>query len=71
LKEWASSEQQPQTPKELYNLRHSRARNVVERTFGLLKKKWAILRTESFFGIKDQVTKVHMVLNKTYLNGKI
>jgi hypothetical protein len=39
LKEWASSEQHPQTPKELYNLRHSHARNVVERTFGLFKKK--------------------------------
>ncbi|CAL5009792.1 unnamed protein product [Urochloa decumbens] len=55
LKEWVSSQQQPKTAKELYNLRHSRARNVVERSFGLLKKKWAILRTESFFDIKDQI----------------
>ncbi|CAN6297546.1 unnamed protein product [Urochloa humidicola] len=55
LKEWVSSQQQPQTAKELYNLHHSRARNVVERCFGLLKKKWAILRTESFFDIKDQI----------------
>jgi len=37
-------------------LRHSRARNVIERTFGLWKKKWAILHTQSFFDIKDQVT---------------
>ncbi|XP_073365423.1 uncharacterized protein [Aegilops tauschii subsp. strangulata] len=55
LKEWASSQQQPQTAKELYNLRHSRARNVVERTFGLWKKKWGILRTQSFFDTKDQI----------------
>uniref|UniRef100_A0A453H8A8 DDE Tnp4 domain-containing protein n=1 Tax=Aegilops tauschii subsp. strangulata TaxID=200361 RepID=A0A453H8A8_AEGTS len=55
LKEWASSQLQPQMAKELYNLRHSRARNVVERTFGLWKKKWSILRTQSFFDIKDQV----------------
>ncbi|TVU33266.1 hypothetical protein EJB05_25058, partial [Eragrostis curvula] len=55
LKEWVLSQQQPKTPKELYNLCHSRARNVVERTFGLWKKKWAILREESFFGIKDQI----------------
>ncbi|CAL5067541.1 unnamed protein product [Urochloa decumbens] len=55
LKEWVSSQQQPTTPKELYNLRHSRARNVVERTFGLVKKKWAILRTQNFFGIRDQI----------------
>ena len=66
LKEWVSSQQQPQTDKELYNLRHSRARNVVERTFGLWKKKWAILRIQSFFDIKDQVTSVHMVLNNIW-----
>ncbi|KAL6882103.1 hypothetical protein ACP4OV_011575 [Aristida adscensionis] len=55
LKEWVSSQQQPKTPKELYNLRHSRARNVVERTFGLYEKKWAITREESFFGLTDQI----------------
>lgn len=55
LKEWAASAQKPKTPEELYNLRHSRARNVVERTFGLWKKKWAILRSPSFFNIEDQI----------------
>ena len=55
LKEWAASQQQPKTPKELFNLRHSRARNVVERTFGLWKKKWGILCNQSFFKIEDQV----------------
>ena len=60
LKEWVSSQQQPKTSKELYNLRHSRARNVVERTFGLWKKKWAILGSKSFFDIKDQVTTVYI-----------
>jgi hypothetical protein len=53
LKEWTSSQKQPNTSKELYNLHHSRAINIVDRTFGLAKKKWAILRTGSFFGIKD------------------
>ncbi|XP_051196783.1 protein ALP1-like [Lolium perenne] len=55
LKEWAASILGPQTEKELYNLRNSRARNVVERCFGLLKKKWAILRSCSFFSIEDQI----------------
>ena len=64
LKEWVSSQQQPQNEKELYNLRHSRARNVVERAFGLLKKKWAILRSCSFFDIEDQVTHVHYLQKK-------
>jgi hypothetical protein len=70
LKEWASSQQQPKASKELYNLHHSRARNVVERTFGLAKKNWAILRTRSFFGIKDQVIIMHMVFNDINLNEK-
>ena len=62
LKEWAASAQRPKKAEELYNLRHARARNVVERTFGLWKKRFAILRTASFFDIEDQVTYVHMVL---------
>ena len=56
LKEWVLSQQQPKTPKELHNLHHSRAKNVVERTFGLWKKKWVVLRTQNFFEIHDQVT---------------
>ena len=61
LKEWAASAQQPKKAEELYNLRLARARNVVERTFGLWKKRFAILRAASFFDIEDQVTYVHMV----------
>nr|BAJ99446.1 predicted protein [Hordeum vulgare subsp. vulgare] len=38
LKEWVASQQRHQNEKELYNLRHARARNVVERTFRLLKR---------------------------------
>ncbi|KAL7265388.1 hypothetical protein ACSBR1_003204 [Camellia fascicularis] len=35
-------------------MRHSSARNVIERCFGLLKMRWAILRTYSYFSIKTQ-----------------
>lgn len=33
----------PVCKEELYNLRHAEARNVVERIFGVIKKRWAIL----------------------------
>ena len=54
LKEWVGN-RRPENYKELYNLRHSRARNVIERAFGLLKNRWSILRAPSFFDIKTQV----------------
>ncbi|XP_047331944.1 protein ALP1-like [Impatiens glandulifera] len=37
LNEWSSHDNRPSNYKELFNLRHSLARNSVERTFGLLK----------------------------------
>ncbi|KAL6883505.1 hypothetical protein ACP4OV_010919 [Aristida adscensionis] len=54
LNEWAAQGNNPSTAKELYNLRHASARNVIERTFGLLKMRWAILRTNSYFDFKNQ-----------------
>ncbi|XP_027153599.1 protein ALP1-like [Coffea eugenioides] len=59
LSEWSASGRKPQNFKELFNLRHSIARNVIERTFGLFKKRWAILRDASFFDVKTHV----MIIN--------
>ncbi|KAH1203536.1 Protein ALP1-like [Glycine max] len=53
LNEWIGIT--PQNYKELFNLRHASARNVIERSFGVLKKRWSILRTLSFFDIKTQI----------------
>ncbi|KAL5544075.1 hypothetical protein UlMin_007859 [Ulmus minor] len=53
LSEWIVG-QQPTSPEELFNLRHSSARNVIERCFGVLKNRWAILRSPSFYPIKTQ-----------------
>ncbi|XP_073302307.1 uncharacterized protein [Primulina huaijiensis] len=51
---WGNRACGPQDYKELFNWRHSQARNVIERAFGLLKKRWAILRSPSFYPIKVQ-----------------
>lgn len=44
----------PETAKELFNHRHSSLRNVVERTIGLLKKRFAYLRHQPFHDIDTQ-----------------
>ncbi|KAF4030639.1 DDE superfamily endonuclease [Phytophthora infestans] len=45
LKEWSKASGRPKNGKELFNLRHSKARNVVERVIGVLKRRFKILRT--------------------------
>ncbi|XP_073055113.1 uncharacterized protein [Primulina eburnea] len=51
---WGNRTNAPQNYKELFNWRHSKARNVIERAFGLLKKRWAILRSPCFYPLKTQ-----------------
>nr|GEW88026.1 hypothetical protein [Tanacetum cinerariifolium] len=47
--------QQPRSAEEYFNMKHSKARNVIERCFGLLKGRWKILASLSFFPIGTQV----------------
>ena len=54
LKEWGIGRQAPQTPEELFNLRHTKAWNVIERSFTVLKMRWGILRSASFYPINVQ-----------------
>ncbi|KAL2460913.1 putative harbinger transposase-derived nuclease [Abeliophyllum distichum] len=44
----------PQNSKELFNFRHSSLRNAVERTVGLLKKRFAYLKHQPFHDISTQ-----------------
>lgn len=44
LREQARASQRPQNAKELFNLRHASLRNVIERTFGVLKSRFVILQ---------------------------
>lgn len=51
-----SARNPPRTSRELFNHRHSSLRNVVERAFGVLKKRFPIIAsgTEPTYGIKTQ-----------------
>ncbi|TQD80243.1 hypothetical protein C1H46_034196 [Malus baccata] len=37
---------------EYFNMKDSQVRNVIERCFGFLKRRWAILRSPSYYPIK-------------------
>ncbi|XP_025621643.1 protein ANTAGONIST OF LIKE HETEROCHROMATIN PROTEIN 1-like [Arachis hypogaea] len=54
VREWAQGTRAPRNYQEYFNRKHSSARNVIERCFGLLKKRWSILRSPSFYPIKTQ-----------------
>ena len=53
LTEWMQGHQ-PTTANEYFNMKHSQARNCIERFFGILKARWAILRYKSFYSVKTQ-----------------
>ncbi|KAK6780615.1 hypothetical protein RDI58_022799 [Solanum bulbocastanum] len=48
LRDWQGENPSPQCREELFNMKHARARNAIERTFGLLKGHWGILRSPSW-----------------------
>ncbi|KAK4709834.1 hypothetical protein R3W88_004347 [Solanum pinnatisectum] len=52
LRDWQGENPPPQCREELFNMKHARARNVIERTFGLLKGRWGILRSPSWYSVK-------------------
>jgi DDE superfamily endonuclease len=73
LREQARASCRPETPEELFNLRHAQLRNVVERAFGVLKKRFRILNTAPVgYTLKTQVRIVYALtaLHNFYnLNG--
>ena len=60
LQESARVGLRPRTKEELYNLRHSQVRCVVERAFGRLKNTFQIHRTKPYFGINTQVKVIYV-----------
>lgn len=55
LKEFGDGQQKPQTKEELYNLRHSSLRNVIERAYGAIKFKFPILLHMTSYALADQI----------------
>eukprot|EP00186_Timspurckia_oligopyrenoides_P004376 CAMPEP_0182451530 /NCGR_PEP_ID=MMETSP1172-20130603/43771_1 /TAXON_ID=708627 /ORGANISM="Timspurckia oligopyrenoides, Strain CCMP3278" /LENGTH=332 /DNA_ID=CAMNT_0024649313 /DNA_START=216 /DNA_END=1214 /DNA_ORIENTATION=+ len=55
LKEWRRGIGRPQNMKELFNFRHSSLRNVIERTFGVLKNRFPILKSMTSYDYDFQV----------------
>ncbi|ETV79971.1 hypothetical protein H257_07167 [Aphanomyces astaci] len=55
LKEFARGRQRPQSKEEFFNLRHAQLRNVVERIFGILKKRFLVLVCPVEYNYKFQV----------------
>lgn len=51
LQEFGHGTQVPQNYKEYFNLKHAKARNVIKRAFGILKSRWAILKSPAYYPI--------------------
>ncbi|MFQ6656906.1 hypothetical protein Gotur_026816 [Gossypium turneri] len=51
LNEWRQG-YQPSSLQEFFNMKHASTRNVIERCFGLLKLRWGILRSPSFYLVR-------------------
>ena len=54
LKEWNRANLRPRNSKELFNLRHSSLRNVIERSFGVMKKRFPLLQLMHSYELKFQ-----------------
>ncbi|XP_038885791.1 uncharacterized protein LOC120076083 [Benincasa hispida] len=52
LSNWRGAGNTPTTSGKFFNMKHSSARNIIERAFGLLKGRWAILRGKSIYLIQ-------------------
>lgn len=54
-------QRRPRDYKELFNLRHSQARNAVERIFGIAKLRWRTLAQGCRYPIKTQAAIVYAI----------
>ncbi|KAA0047698.1 retrotransposon protein [Cucumis melo var. makuwa] len=77
LQEWRGPENAPSTSKEFFNMKHSSACNVIERAFGVLKGRWAILWGKSYYPVEVQCHTIlaccllHNLINREMTNFDI
>ena len=62
LREISAVGRTPETKQELFNFRHSSIRNVVERTFGVWKRRWRIFDRPHEFSVAVQVKLVYAIV---------
>ncbi|KAH6770137.1 hypothetical protein C2S52_014940 [Perilla frutescens var. hirtella] len=68
LREWEAGHRVAQNYQEHFNMKHAKARNVIERVFGQLKSRWAILRSNSYYPVQTQNM---IIMACTYLHNFI
>ncbi|CAO2820913.1 unnamed protein product [Amaranthus hypochondriacus] len=66
--EWRRGLEQPRSKEELFNMRHSSARNVIERAFGLLKVRWEVLAKGTKYPLSTQID---IILACVYIHNLI
>ncbi|KAA0042466.1 retrotransposon protein [Cucumis melo var. makuwa] len=54
LQKWRGGGNAPKNAKDYFNMKHSLARNVIERPFDVFKGHWAILRGKSYYPLQVQ-----------------
>ena len=62
LKEFSLGSDKPQNKEELFNLRHASLRNVVERIYGVVKKRFPILSKMASFNFRFQIDLVRCAI---------
>ncbi|KAL6553214.1 hypothetical protein OROGR_007056 [Orobanche gracilis] len=68
LREWEGGNRIAQNYQEYFNMKHAKARNVIERVFGQLKSRWAILRSNTYYPVQTQNM---IIMACTYLHNFI
>ncbi|XP_047964546.1 uncharacterized protein LOC125209017 isoform X2 [Salvia hispanica] len=69
LKEWGPNADTPQNAVELYNMRYTKTRNVTEQAFAVLKMRFDILWSASFYPIKIHLMSTLLIMWRQQQTG--